>query len=881
MRAMAFAEGLTSPEIEIAEGGTMLDNKSKFADLKTMLDNNKESVKMEAMKRIINMVARGKDVSDLFAAVVKNVAAKNLELKKLVYVYLDPNQLIRASALRVLSSIRVQMIAPVVLLAIKESVRDMSAYVRKVAAHAIPKLFALEPDLQPQLIECIDFLLGDKRTLVLGSAVHAFEQTCPDRLDLLHRHFRALCRALADVDEWGQVVIIGLLTRYARTQFTSPNNREHDEPLDPDHSLLIISAKSLLQSRNCAVILELAKLLYYIAPPSHYSVVPRALVRLLRGPNEVQYVVLVNIATICNAQNDLVKNDTFAISKNLFEPFLKSFFVRSNDTSHIKRLKLQILTSLVTETNVQLVVRELQAYLQMNDLADEAIEAIGRCALQVESSADSCLSCLINLISSPREQIVCAAVVVLKRLLHSDAPVPLLKRVVRLMDSIKAATARACVIWLICTHIEKVPNLAPDLLRVLAKNFAEEAEVVKLQTLNLAVRLWATDQERCELLIRYVLQLARYDRSYDIRDRCRLLRNCLFRAENSAFPVDCFLGPKPAPSMHGGEFSDRDHFQLGTLSHLLNQKCAGYAELPEFPAEVAEEGRSARAVLPLGVEEPAKKVEKPPPKPTAAAKSKPTSDLDLLLDLDFDSVASGCSSRFSRSSALHVPSEFFPLLPPSQSGGLKIDGRFNRAPSVFSNSMVSVELAISFEAEELETADIGIRLDRNQSLDVNVSGDVLIARLKRGERRISTVGIDFGDSGRRSVWRVEFDGRQLNVEITASFLDQVEAIDLSADEFEVERSRLGGMHEHKKRLPPLRAFLPALLYRVVNCKQVRGMPLAFAAQTISRKHPLFVIVSQPPADGADRELTVNCENVAFGALFAELLQERLAALDRE
>lgn len=71
---------------------------------------------------------------------------------------------------------------------------------------------------------------------------------------MLHRHFRALCRALADVDEWGQVVMIGLLTRYARTQFTSPGNAGHDEVLDPDHSLLIVSARSLLQSRNCAVV---------------------------------------------------------------------------------------------------------------------------------------------------------------------------------------------------------------------------------------------------------------------------------------------------------------------------------------------------------------------------------------------------------------------------------------------------------------------------------------------------------------------------------------------------------------------------------------------------------------------------------------------------
>lgn len=57
--------------------------------------------------------------------------------------YQDPNQLIRASALRVLSSIRVPVIAPIMMLAIKEAVMDMSPYVRKTAAHAIPKLYRL------------------------------------------------------------------------------------------------------------------------------------------------------------------------------------------------------------------------------------------------------------------------------------------------------------------------------------------------------------------------------------------------------------------------------------------------------------------------------------------------------------------------------------------------------------------------------------------------------------------------------------------------------------------------------------------------------------------------------------------------------------------
>lgn len=53
----------------------------------------------------------------------------------------DPNQFIRASALRVLSSVRVPIIVPIMMLAIKEAASDMSPYVRKTSAHAIQKLY--------------------------------------------------------------------------------------------------------------------------------------------------------------------------------------------------------------------------------------------------------------------------------------------------------------------------------------------------------------------------------------------------------------------------------------------------------------------------------------------------------------------------------------------------------------------------------------------------------------------------------------------------------------------------------------------------------------------------------------------------------------------
>lgn len=50
-----------------------------------------------------------------------------------------------------------------------------------------------------------------------------FHQVCPERIDLIHKNYRKLCNLLVDVEEWGQVIIINMLTRYARTQFINPN----------------------------------------------------------------------------------------------------------------------------------------------------------------------------------------------------------------------------------------------------------------------------------------------------------------------------------------------------------------------------------------------------------------------------------------------------------------------------------------------------------------------------------------------------------------------------------------------------------------------------------------------------------------------------------
>uniref|UniRef100_A0A915PPW8 AP-3 complex subunit beta n=1 Tax=Setaria digitata TaxID=48799 RepID=A0A915PPW8_9BILA len=943
----SFGEGLTSPEVEIAEGGVIVDSKTRFADLKAMLDSSKDNLKMDAMKRIINLsgifivklVAKGRDVSELFPAVVKNVAAKNLELKKLVFVYLvryaeeqqdlallsistfqralkDPNQLIRASALRVLSSIRVPMIAPVMLLAIRESVRDMSAYVRKVAAHAIPKLYSLEETLQAELIECIDYLLGDKRTLVLGSAVYAFEETCPDRFDLLHRHYRALCKAIVDVDEWGQVVMIGLLTRYARTQFVAPT-----EAVDPDLTLLLSSCRPLLQSRNYAVVMAVAQLFYHCAPSSQLSIISRALVRLLRGPREIQSVVLVNIATIC-ATNPVLGRPNFAISNNMFEPFLKSFFIRPAEPKHIKLLKLQVLTSLVSETNVQLVLRELQTYVGMAEMADAAVEAIGQCAIRVNSVADSCLSGLVSLIASSNENVVSSAIVVLKRLLHTNPPLQLLTRVLRLIDSVKAPQARACVISLVATHVEKVPTLAPDVLRRMAKNFTREDEIVKLQTMNLAAKLWLTNRQECELLVRHVMQLARFDQNYDIRDRCRFFRNLLFSDNKlSSFANEIFITEKPSPTTQS-TFKDREQFQLGSLSHFLNQRCRRYRDLPQFPEvapdpsirntkeleemqdmrvrqEVEEDGSEEEDFY--SEDEESQEVEESATEEQESdeneidgeedmyndedneedesdeykdqsitvAEPEKSGNLDLLLDLNFEltpMVASSCTVEPKLVKASFIPLMNHAIWPT----GISIDICFPRETSPISSSMCAVLFRFT---NSLETKSTEITASPKASLifyaerkllikdQTLADNQVKVAELSPGENIIKKVYIDFGDSKRASEWVISAqDGNEVLVSIEAPMGEQIEPIMMTEEQFISGVSRLSGMNAHSGSLKE--SLKPEELYTVANCTSVAGSKIHFCAQTLSKKQQVLIALEA-------KQVHVHCENIVLGSLLCD------------
>lgn len=157
---------------------------------------------MEALKKVIAMMTVGKDVSDLFFPVLKCVETNNLELKKLVYLYIinyaksQPdlavlavntfrkdarervNPLIRGLAVRTMGCIGVDTILDYLCDPLKDSMNDEDPYVRKTAAICVAKLFEINASRVEdyKFIQRLEEMLSDGNGMVVSNAVAALSE---------------------------------------------------------------------------------------------------------------------------------------------------------------------------------------------------------------------------------------------------------------------------------------------------------------------------------------------------------------------------------------------------------------------------------------------------------------------------------------------------------------------------------------------------------------------------------------------------------------------------------------------------------------------------------------------------------------------------------
>ncbi|MCJ1293108.1 AP-3 complex subunit beta [Xylographa carneopallida] len=660
-------------------GGRVAVRDVPFLQVKKLLDSRHDREILEGLRKVISMMYRSKPCLPYFSSVVKNVASPNIEIKKLVYIYLlhyaesepdlallsintiqksltDQNLQVRAMALRVMSGIRVPVISQIVSLAIKRGCGDMSPHVRKAAALAIPKCYKLDPNTLPQLFEYLSVLLGDKQYYVVGSAVTAFLEVCPDRMDLIHKHYRALIRKLVDMDEWGQLAMIRLMTVYARKCFPqrftkvkknlnegfydddtdeqgTETPKEEVQVLDPDLELFLKACKPLLQSRNSAVVVAVVRAFLHLGTSEYLDTAVGPLVALLRSGQDLQQIVLYNIVSVC-----LIRPVSFV-------PYTSHFFIRSSDVPEVWQLKIELLTLVFPHSESQskgLILSELEHFTKTsrNDLVCESVRAIGRCAQNDSRTSKRCLNLLLRQTSSEDGNLVAEVLTVVRHLIQQD-PVSHMTTVVRLaknLDTMTNPEARASIIWLVgeFAGIEGEDNIAPDVLRILAKGFADESEPAKLQIILLAAKVYihyinrtqkpefegmasgtqngegldsvteqnsSTEPEHpIAILWRYILLLARYDTSYDLRDRTRFFKALLGDPTSIQLASLLLLAPKPVPQTPSPS-EGRRNWLLGSASLVVGEDAgpnglSGYETLPEWVQAGQEPDSRVRDEIP-------------------------------------------------------------------------------------------------------------------------------------------------------------------------------------------------------------------------------------------------------------------------------------------
>nr|XP_046243373.1 AP-1 complex subunit beta-1 isoform X1 [Scatophagus argus] len=511
--------------------------KGEIFELKAELNSDKKEKKKEAVKKVIASMTVGKDVSALFPDVVNCMQTDNLELKKLVYLYLmnyaksqpdmaimavntfvkdceDPNPLIRALAVRTMGCIRVDKITEYLCEPLRKCLKDEDPYVRKTAAVCVAKLH----DINAQLVEDQGFLdtlkdlISDSNPMVVANAVAALSEIAESHpnsnlLDLNPQTINKLLTALNECTEWGQIFILDCLANYTpRDDRESQSICERVTPrLSHANSAVVLSAVKVLMKFMEMLPKDLdyyGTLLKKLAPP---------LVTLLSAEPELQYVALRNINLIVQRRPEILKHE------------MKVFFVKYNDPIYVKLEKLDIMIRLASQANIAQVLAELKEYATEVDVdfVRKAVRAIGRCAIKVEQSAERCVSTLLDLIQTKVNYVVQEAIVVIKDIFrkYPNKYESVIATLCENLDSLDEPEARAAMIWIVGEYAERIDN-ADELLESFLEGFHDESTQVQLQLLTAIVKLFLKKPTETQELVQQVLSLATQDSDNpDLRDR--------------------------------------------------------------------------------------------------------------------------------------------------------------------------------------------------------------------------------------------------------------------------------------------------------------------------------------------------------------------------
>mmetsp|Transcript_9414 Transcript_9414/g.27659 ORF Transcript_9414/g.27659 Transcript_9414/m.27659 type:complete len:889 (-) Transcript_9414:293-2959(-) len=509
--------------------------KGETHELRQELNSQNREKKVDAVKKVIANLTVGKDMSKLFTDVVNCIQTNNIELKKLVYLYLinyaksqpdlallavntfvrdaaDANPLIRALAIRTMGCIRVERITEYLLEPLTRALRDEDPYVRKTAAICVAKLYDISPELVQDrgFVDQLRELISDSNPTVVANSVAALteiaESADTDVMLVTPTVLQKLLAALNECTEWGQVFILDSLAKYEpQSSREAESIVERVTPrLQHANSAVVMSAvKVILSYMDHVTNNEAIRMLgRKLAPP---------LVTLINSEPEVQYVALRNINLIVQKRPKILEHE------------IKVFFCKYNDPIYVKLEKLEIMIRLVNQTNIDQVLLEFKEYATEVDVdfVRRSVRAIGRCAIKLERAAQRCISVLLELIETGVNYVVQEAIIVIKDIFrrYPNRYEQIIATLCENLETLDEPEAKASMVWIIGEYAERIDN-ADELMETFLETFDEETAAVQLQLLTATVKLFLKNPEETQELVQRVLTMATEESDNpDLRDR--------------------------------------------------------------------------------------------------------------------------------------------------------------------------------------------------------------------------------------------------------------------------------------------------------------------------------------------------------------------------
>ncbi|KAG4304369.1 hypothetical protein PORY_002079 [Pneumocystis oryctolagi] len=550
---------------------------------------DKKHIRKKAiLKKIIANMTMSNDMSSLFPDIIQCMEIPVFEIKKMCFLFLinyskvrpnmalqalpilikdlsDKNPLIRALALRTMSCINIKEFTDSMVIPLYQLLSDSDPYVRKTGAICVAKLYYINKSIveENNLIEELKKKLYDTNSIVVSSSLLSLTEIVEHsdfiKLEISTSYANKLVDMLDECAEWNQTYILDALMNYI------PQEKDDAENLAEK------IAPRLKHSNTCIILIAIKVILYLINYMHNENTIKilsqkifSSLVTLLSKEHEIEYVALKNAQIILQRIPE-VEND------------INVFFCKYNDPLYIKLTKLEIITKLANENNINQVLAELEDYTTETDtdFVKKSIQSIGNLAIRFRNIAEKSIEILMTLIKKKVSYAAQESILAIKDILRKY-PNEYESTVLALCDNLNNLNnpdAKSAMIWIIGQYSDIIGN-SYELLNNFFSTFSNESYEVQLELLTASMKFFIQHFPKGQSLVLSIIEKIIEDTSNpDLRDRAYMYQRLL--SKNNSIVKEIIIGNKPSITLSSKDFDqktlDELCLNLGSLSNIYHK----------------------------------------------------------------------------------------------------------------------------------------------------------------------------------------------------------------------------------------------------------------------------------------------------------------------